>query len=59
MKESRMLMGEIKTGIFQLLNLSWTKHLIFTVVEYYNFYSRSMYLRNTTSQNYIYTVKRV
>ena len=37
MNGSRMLMGEIKTGIFQLLNLSWTKHLIFTVVEYYNF----------------------
>ena len=52
-------MGEIKTGIFQLLNLSWTKHLIYTVVEYYKFYSQSMHLRNTTSQNYIYTVKRV
>lgn len=25
MNGSRMLMGEIKTGIFQLLNLSWTK----------------------------------
>ena len=37
MNGSRMLMGEIKTGTFQLLNLSWTKHLIFTVVDYYNF----------------------
>ena len=59
MNGSRMLMGEIKTGIFQLLKLSWTKHLIYTVVEYYKFYSQSMHLRNTTSQNYIYTVKRV
>ena len=59
MNGSRMLMGEIKTGIFQQLNLSWTKHLIFTVVENYKFYSQSMHLRNTTSQNYIYTVKRV
>ena len=59
MNGSKILMGEIKTGIFQLLNLSWTKHLIFTLVEYYKFYSRSMYLRNTISQNYIYTVKRV